>query len=123
MNSEILEIEPETKECEIQTCDFCDICFTNLIDLNVHKKETHINLLNNIVDCTPTKDNTMCKYCYKVLCNRKSRWRHEKICKTQANEIENLKSIILELEGELIKERKKYKNLTNMMKTDKEIEL
>ena len=36
MNSDELEVEPDTKECEIIPCAFCTLHFTNKMDLNIH---------------------------------------------------------------------------------------
>lgn len=64
----------------------------------------------------------ICKFCEKVLCDRKSRWKHEQVCKKKNveknNEIAKLKSIILELKEEIIKQRdeNKNKNIINKMK-------
>ena len=38
-------------------------------------------LQNNVVKMSTNDDNTICIYCNKKLCDRKSRWRHEKKCK------------------------------------------
>lgn len=47
----------------------------NLVHNPVH------NLVHNNVDTESDGRSNICKYCNKELCNRKSRWRHEKICK------------------------------------------
>ncbi len=84
MNSEILEIEPETKECEIQSCNYCDIYFTNSLDLNIHIKENHKEIYENVINYgTTTMKNNQCKYCNKILCDRMYRWKHEIKCKNK----------------------------------------
>ncbi|MBU3733977.1 MAG: GIY-YIG nuclease family protein [Candidatus Fonsibacter sp.] len=46
MNSENIEIIPEVKDFEIIACKFCDVHFTNKIDLNEHIINNHIDELN-----------------------------------------------------------------------------
>jgi len=61
-------------------------------------------------------ENSICKFCEKVLSDRKSRWKHEQICKKNNSEIETLKNIIYDLKDELIKQRDENKNIMNTMK-------
>ena len=64
MNSEILEIEPETKECEILSCNCCESYFTNKLDLNIHLNENHKLEINNTKG---TLDVLTCKFCNKSI--------------------------------------------------------
>lgn len=105
MNSEILEIEPETKECEIQACNFCDLCFTNSIDLNIHIKDNHKDLLKNINNDTLSfkkEDKTYnCRTCGKIFDYKQNRWRHEQKCNLNIDEIFELKQEIKNLKDKL----------------------
>ena len=101
MNSDILEIEPETKECEIQSCNFCDVCFTNSIDLNIHKKEKHFDKLNtNNLQNYNQDDMYNCKHCNKTYKHIQSRWKHEKKCKDTTDKIDKMLKELEEIKKE-----------------------
>ena len=44
MDSEILEIIPEIKQCEVIKCSHCDIIFTNNYELTIHIYQEHKNI-------------------------------------------------------------------------------
>ena len=67
-------------------CIECDKDYSSYFALWRHKKTKHIN--NEI------ETNNNCKYCNKILSDRKSRWRHEnKTCKKNLELIKNITNI------------------------------
>lgn len=116
-------------------CDFCNKTYASYKSRWLHIKKYHTN---GDVICLPKNDvlpksdvkmtsknnntksvryeNSVCKFCEKVLSDRKSRWKHEQICKKNDSEIETLKNIIYDLKDELIKQRDENKNIMNTMK-------
>ena len=77
---------------------------------NVHKKNTI--LVQESVDSVHilSTKNYICKFCNKELCNRKSRWRHEQLCKEKYNITNDSKENNLEIK-ELKNEIKELKNI------------
>jgi hypothetical protein len=71
----------------------------------VHKSEIPVH---NIVDVS----NSQCKFCNKELCNRKSRWRHEKICKAKDISGADI-NVLCNTVKELKKEIEELKSITN----------
>lgn len=114
MKSDVLEVQPEIRENEIIPCKICNLTFKNKTSLIIHNNENHNeNIQKNIYS-----GNNICKFCKKILADRKSRWKHEQKCKIsnithQNKEIENLKNIILELKDELIKQKEELIKLKN----------
>jgi len=116
-------------------CDYCNKTYVSYKSRWLHIKKYHtksdvICLPQNDVHVYPDvkmtsknnneksvrSENSICKFCEKVLSDRKSRWKHEQICKKNNSEIETLKNIIYDLKDELIKQRDENKNIMNTMK-------
>lgn len=87
MNSEQLEISPEMKECDIINCDYCQLHFTNKIDLIHHRFEKHGIIHNN--SNQSSKNNYKCRYCDKIYKHKQTRYTHELKCKTINNLSDN----------------------------------
>ena len=79
----------------------CKVCVKNYSSYkylwnhinNFHKKPAYKNDDNAIIsayknDNTNKIDNTVCKYCNKILSSRQGRWRHEQKCKIKNNNID-----------------------------------
>ena len=49
MLSDVIEIEPEIKECAIVNCDHCEMFFTNKLDKQIHIKQEHNDTNNEII--------------------------------------------------------------------------
>jgi len=128
-----LEIIPESKECEITGCPYCDIYFTNKQDLDLHKNKNHpiefkleINKDKEEIvikakkskkkynfDINNEKD-INCKKCNKIFTNRQTRWRHEKECNNKKITIDDYDIKVQKLEKKtetLEKELEKIKKL------------
>lgn len=124
-NSSELEIIPENKECDIRGCNYCDLYFTNLQDLNIHVNNIHKEI---IID----NDKYICKNCNKSYKHRQGLWKHSNNCKKN-NELEKIKEEfkeeIEEYNKELIVKMKIEINnifqnlLNNFLKNSDSIEL
>ena len=73
-------------------CDFCKQDYSSYKSRWLHIKKYHKsntsklllkNVVNNVVN------NNICQYCEKKLCDRTSKWRHEKTCKKKDDNIIN----------------------------------
>ena len=76
-----LEIVPESKECDIIGCDYCDIYFTNKQDLDLHKIKNHPLEFNLEINKDNKKEGVKCRKCNQTFNSRQTKWRHEKECK------------------------------------------
>ena len=121
-------------------CDKCKKNYKNYKSLWKHKYVYHqekssknvvvqvknVALLEKEVN---VDDNRMCNYCDKILCDRKYRWKHQKICKIrilneekQLKENEELKETVKQLVKANEKMAKDYEEIKeNMKKADKKI--
>jgi hypothetical protein len=121
-------------------CDKCKKNYKNYKSLWKHKYVYHqeksstnvvvqvknVALLEKEVNID---DNRMCNYCDKILCDRKYRWKHEKICKIrilneekQLKENEELKETVKQLVKANEKIAKDYEEIKeNMKKANKKI--
>lgn len=105
-------------------CNYCNKNYKSYQSLWNHNKKFHNddtkNNSQNIdknshqhsqnIDKNSQKNNNICLYCNKKLCDSHSRWRHEKICKIKLNKIEEdnkYKNKIIELENKIQKLEKK----------------
>jgi hypothetical protein len=104
MLSEDMEIEPDIKECEILPCEFCELHFTNNIDLDIHLNDKH---KFQLISEGKTKEKIFeCRYCFKTYKHKQTRYSHEKICKTVENEDnKDIKIKKLEKQNEEIKKQ------------------
>ena len=67
-------------EDKIFECSVCNKEYSSYYSLWRHKKLKHPNSKNEQID--EETANNVCKYCGKILSDRKTRWRHEtKSCK------------------------------------------
>ena len=75
-------------------CNICNKFYASASSLSHHKKKFHtkndnmtvVNGCHSVVKSNenvviPSITNNICKFCNKVLCDRFSRFKHEKICK------------------------------------------
>lgn len=122
---------------------YCDICkknYKNYKSLWKHKyvyhqekssknvvvQEKNVALLEKEVILN---ENRMCNYCEKILCDRKYRWKHEKICKVkilneekQLKETEELKETVKQLIKANEKISKDFEEMKKLIKkADKQI--
>jgi len=116
--SDILEIVPENKECDITPCNYCDLYFTNRQDYKNHMNTSHkINLIKDNMD-KEINSNFNCNFCNKLFTTRQAKSRHQNHFCEDKNEdninkkIKDLIEIIVELkkDNELIKENLKILN-------------
>jgi len=115
-NSLELEIVPESKECDVIGCDYCEIYFTNKQDLDLHKIKTH-PLEIDIEEKLPQQKEKIrgnkieestykCTKCDKAYNHYQSKWRHEKECTSKKIIIDEQDYRIKNLEKELEKIKK-----------------
>jgi len=113
MKSEINEVLPEIKQCDIIKCDDCNIVFTNKYEFNIHRLQIHNDKKSKEYKC---------KFCDKTVSRSDSLQRHEKSCNssTKETDIELLKSMIVELQKDMDKLRKylNYKDDMNISEFD-----
>jgi hypothetical protein len=88
-NSEVLEIIPEIKKCDVCQCHYCEDIFTSNYELQIHLKSC---------EDTQKLDGYKCKYCPKIFKHIQSRWKHENRCKIKNDEL-----IIYKEKNELLK--------------------
>ena len=115
-------------------CDKCDKYYSSIQSLSNHRRIKHCNLnvtknvtkkcekkifvTKNVTKSNHTNENIQeCKYCYKVLANRHSKWRHEQKCNLlnenikldKDEEIQELKKENAEIKSMLIELLKRSK--------------
>lgn len=93
-------------------CKSCNNIYASASSLSNHKRKCTVlkesesvhNLVHTPVHNNDDIKNDICKYCNKELCNRKSRWRHEKVCKMRdisGSELNDLRNTVKELKKEI----------------------
>ena len=122
--SDIFEVKPEIKECDVCECKYCDEIFTNRYELSIHL---------NTCEYTPTTqtDNSNkkleCNYCNKLYSRSDNLHRHIHTCKVKLsnkiklkkenkmlkNELNNIKNDMMEMQIEI---QKQLINLLNQNK-------
>jgi len=115
------------KQCDKKYSSYKSLWFHNY-KYHKEEKEKNVALPGKNVALLGEKvfleKNNICSYCNKILCDRKYRWKHEKICKVRIlkEEKENEKKEIVEIkkqlkeQADIIEEMKK-----NMKKADNKI--
>jgi hypothetical protein len=107
-------MEYKCLECKKEYASYKSLWNHNKIKhkTNVAKTDTPVAKISSCVDNINTNDdNSSCFYCNKKLCDRKSRWRHEKKCKKN-NEIIEIKNQNIKMEQEIKKLKKDVINLS-----------
>jgi hypothetical protein len=115
-------------------CEICDKYYSSIQSLSNHRRIKHSNhnvtenvtkkcekekiVTKNVIKSNHTNENIQeCKYCYKVLANRHSKWRHEQKCDSsnknikldKDEEIQELKKENAEIKSMLMELLKKSK--------------
>ncbi len=100
-------------------CKLCNLNYKSRTGLWKHNKNYHDNIKKNHNE-NNQKSTNVCIYCEKVLSDRQSRWRHEKICKKK-NNIEEINKVkeefndkIQKLESQIEVIKNKPSNITNI---------
>jgi hypothetical protein len=116
-------------------CKICEKYYKSYQSLWNHVKKYHSSEGKNVVEkcdtlekmshkntlekCnTYTDDNRTCKFCKKQLCDRKYRWKHEKICKFKEvgdNKINKLEKQIEQLKTQISEKSTKQINNCNIV--------
>jgi len=107
-------MEYKCSECNKEYASYKSLWNHNKIKhkTNVVKTNTSVVKIPSCGDNINTDDdNSLCFYCNKKLCDRKSRWRHEKKCKKN-NEIIEIKNQNIKMEQEIKKLKKDVINLS-----------
>lgn len=102
------------------TCKECSKIYKSYKSLWNHNKKFHTSdVVLNTTNVVSTKkmscfevsktvenlyDNTYCKYCKKKFCDRKYRWKHEKICKLNKNEIVKKELDVIKKENAVLRD-------------------
>lgn len=92
-------------------CASCKFNFKTQSGLWKHNKKYHVNVNEN-----DQKSNNTCKFCHKKLCDRQSRWRHEKICKKK-EKIEEINKVKEELNNKIQKLESQIETIKNKPST------
>ena len=105
-----LEIVPESKECDVIGCNYCNIYFTNKQDLYLHENKNHAE------EIKLEKENFeegiyKCAKCDKAYNHYQSRWRHEKECTSKKITIDERDFKIEKMEKVLIEHKNYIKEL------------
>ena len=97
-------------------CQYCNKEYASYASRSNHIKKYHNDHVHKMSTVGPqsvhivstkcpqnnsSQDNNICKYCDKVLCNRKSRWRHEKICSVSQNTLDKIQEENEELKNQI----------------------
>jgi len=120
------------KQCDKKYSSYKSLWFHNY---KYHKEEKDKNVAlpgKNVAllgEKVFLEKNNICSYCNKILCDRKYRWKHEKICKVRIlkEEKENEKKEIVEIkkqlkeQADIIEEMKKNMNKANNKITNNNI--
>ena len=64
--------------------------------------------------------NNNCKYCNKILSDRKSRWKHEQTCKTKKSELNDIKKEFFKLKEEVLNQKEEILNQKEEILNQKE---
>ena len=114
-------------------CEKCNKYYSSIQSLSNHRRIKHCNpivtekvtkkcekeknVTKNVIKSNHTNENIQeCKYCYKVLANRHSKWRHEQKCNSSNENIKlNKDEEIQELKKENAEIKKENAEIKSML--------
>ena len=114
VNDEIIEIEPELKECNLAKCNHCSLCFydnKSMFD--------HIKICENYKEFIKEQNSLECKYCKKVF--KDKRYLQQHISRNNCKEKDKKEKLKQEKDSLKDEEIKLYKEEMALMR--KQIEL
>jgi len=115
-------------------CEICDKYYSSIQSLSNHRRIKHCNhnvtkkvtkkcekekiVTKNVTKSYHSDENILeCKYCFKILANRHSKWRHEKTCNSsiQINKLNKENVEIQELKKENVEIKKENAEIKSML--------